>query len=157
MATAGNRQTPRHSKKSHVLIDVERSDLEARVLDHFHQNSHAMDSAEGVARFWVNENLRIVERCLLDLHDQGLLQKRTIAGTDFYSLQKDPQRPAAPQTSSCFVPQAEVRGRILIVDDDPSVRKFLMEALAEAGHSVELAEDGERAIVKIRAEAFDLL
>ncbi len=60
-------------------------------------------------------------------------------------------------TSSSSVPQAEVRGRILIVDDDPSVRKFLMEALAEAGHSVALAEDGEQAIAKIRAEAFDLV
>ncbi len=68
---------------------VESSRLEQRILDHFRGNSRAMDSAEGVARFWVGENHHVVERCLIDLHHRGLLQKQTIAGTDLYSLEQD--------------------------------------------------------------------
>ncbi|TDI48064.1 MAG: hypothetical protein E2P01_05910 [Acidobacteria bacterium] len=52
-----------------------------------------MDSAAGVARFWLGEQVGLVERCLVDLHHQGLLERRTISGTDFFSLQEKP--PAA--------------------------------------------------------------
>ncbi|WP_309085120.1 response regulator [Chelativorans sp.] len=49
--------------------------------------------------------------------------------------------------------------RLLIVDDDLSVRTFTARALADAGHSVEMAEDGADALDKIRqaAGAFDLV
>jgi len=67
---------------------VENPSLEHRVLEYFRQNVRAMDSADGVARFWVGEQVGLVERCLIDLHHQGFLEKRTIGGTDFYSLPK---------------------------------------------------------------------
>ncbi len=67
---------------------VEHSSLGHRVLEYFRQNARAMDSADGVARFWVGEQVSLVERCLVDLHHQGLLERRTIGGTDFYSLQE---------------------------------------------------------------------
>ena len=44
-----------------------------------------------------------------------------------------------------------------MVDDDPTVRKFLVEALSEAGHSVAAAEEGTRAIEMVRADRFDLV
>ncbi|MGH2668284.1 MAG: response regulator, partial [bacterium] len=56
-----------------------------------------------------------------------------------------------------LVPTAGKRGRILVVDDDPSVRRFLVEALTEAGHSVAAAEDGERAIEIFRAHPCDVV
>ena len=68
---------------------VENASLEQRVLDYFRQNARAMDSADGVARFWIGEQIGLVERCLIDLHRQRLLDKRTIGGTDFYSLPTD--------------------------------------------------------------------
>ena len=71
---------------------VEHSSLGHRVLEYFRQNARAMDSADGVARFWVGEQVGLVERCLVDLHCQGLLEKRTIGGTDFYSLPKRQSR-----------------------------------------------------------------
>ena len=74
---------------------VENASLEHRVLDYFRQNVRAMDSADGVARFWVGDQIVLVERCLADLHCQGLLDKRTIGGTDFYSLQ-EVSRPTTP-------------------------------------------------------------
>lgn len=40
--------------------------------------------------------------------------------------------------------------RILIVEDDPSVRAFTARAIAAGGHSVETAEDGDLGLASIR-------
>lgn len=72
---------------------MEHPSLRHRVLGYFRRNARAMDSAAGVARFWLGEQVGLVERCLVDLHHQGLLERRTISGTDFFSLQEKP--PAA--------------------------------------------------------------
>jgi CheY-like chemotaxis protein len=42
--------------------------------------------------------------------------------------------------------------RLLIVDDDPSIRASLSEVLTEIGFSVRLATDGFSALVEIRNE-----
>jgi two-component system cell cycle response regulator CpdR len=50
-------------------------------------------------------------------------------------------------------------GRILIVEDDESVRAFTARALQAAGHAVETAEDGADGMEKIAAAAgaYDLV
>jgi DNA-binding response OmpR family regulator len=49
--------------------------------------------------------------------------------------------------------------RILVTEDDDSVRAFVARALALDGHSIETAEDGADALETLRREAasFDLL
>lgn len=49
--------------------------------------------------------------------------------------------------------------RLLIVEDDESVRMFTARALAASGHVVETAADGEEGLAAITAEkgAFDLV
>ncbi|UUP17193.1 response regulator [Nitratireductor thuwali] len=49
--------------------------------------------------------------------------------------------------------------KLLIVEDDVSVRSFTARALAAAGHMVETAEDGMEGLDKIKQEAgaFDLV
>lgn len=42
---------------------------------------------------------------------------------------------------------------MLVVDDDPSVRDLFADALAEAGHRVETAPDGEQALDRLREGA----
>jgi response regulator RpfG family c-di-GMP phosphodiesterase len=137
-----------------------RPDISERVLSYFQRNSEAMDSVEGIARFWVHEDTSVVERCLEDLQVRGLLEKRTIAGTDFYLLKtRAPQAapPPAPSVLDVERPAPEERGWILVVDDDVSVRKFLVDSLTEAGHTVTAAEDGTRAIEIVRAHPCDLV
>ena len=138
----------------------ERPDLAARVLRYFREHATAMDSVDGIARFWIREPRSVVERCLADLHGRGLLHRRVIAGTDFYSLQRDVPAPR-PITSRAIseTPRKRVatRGRILIVDDDDSVRKFIVQTLTEEGHSVAAAENGKRAIAMFDGDPFDLV
>jgi CheY-like chemotaxis protein len=53
--------------------------------------------------------------------------------------------------------KAKVPGRILVVDDEISVRQLLERVLARAGHQVEVAEAGEDALAKLAKEKYDLL
>ena len=52
---------------------------------------------------------------------------------------------------------ATLMARILLVEDDASLRLFLSRALAQAGHAVIQAEDGFGALALVEAQPFDLL
>ena len=47
--------------------------------------------------------------------------------------------------------------KILIVDDSPTERQFLLEALSRAGYQCVTAENGDEAIVKSKTEQPDLI
>jgi two-component system response regulator AtoC len=50
-----------------------------------------------------------------------------------------------------------VRNRVLVVDDDPLIRDFLMETLLRTGCTVGLAATGEEALERMRAEDYDII
>ena len=55
-------------------------------------------------------------------------------------------------------PQARTRhARILVVDDEPSMREFLTICLRRAGHEAEAAEGGAQALERLDARPFDLV
>ena len=47
--------------------------------------------------------------------------------------------------------------RILVVDDDPIIRKLLLEVLTNDGHQVEVAVNGLEGLKLARSEAFQLV
>ncbi|MCK5784429.1 MAG: response regulator [Desulfobacterales bacterium] len=47
--------------------------------------------------------------------------------------------------------------RILVVDDEPDVRKFIAACVEDAGFNVDTAKDGEDALEKIKADPPDLM
>src|SRR2546423_1743758 len=51
----------------------------------------------------------------------------------------------------------EMRPRALIVEDDATTRKLLHQLLSGAGCAVDEAADGERAIVKLSEEKYDVI
>ncbi|MFZ4536659.1 response regulator [Propionivibrio sp.] len=52
---------------------------------------------------------------------------------------------------------SDVRLRILLAEDNPTNQKYAMAVLANAGHSVTLAQDGEEAVAQALAATFDLI
>jgi DNA-binding response OmpR family regulator len=50
-----------------------------------------------------------------------------------------------------------MRKRVLVADDDPSVRESLKKILEDGGYEVLLAEDGEVAVQRLTNENVDLL
>jgi two-component system KDP operon response regulator KdpE len=48
-------------------------------------------------------------------------------------------------------------GRILVVDDEPQIRRVLRTALTSQGYEVQDARSGEEALEKLRQERFDLV
>jgi len=137
-----------------------RSKVAARILRHFDVNAQAMDSAEGIARFWLNEDPVEVERCLEDLTARGLLLRKAIAGSSFYSLPRRSMTdnlplpaPAAAAAGTAVVPP----GRILIVDGEPAVLNLLCESLRNAGHRVTPVTEGGAAIDLLRASPHDII
>ena len=47
--------------------------------------------------------------------------------------------------------------RILVIDDDPTVRSFISEILEGRGHAVTVASDGQAGMVLFRSTTFDLV
>jgi CheY-like chemotaxis protein len=59
--------------------------------------------------------------------------------------------------SICFNPVHERRGmRVLIVDDERSIRTSTAVAIQAAGHNAETADSGQIAILKLQEDAYDL-
>jgi len=53
--------------------------------------------------------------------------------------------------------QQAVNAKVLVVDDDASVRKSLRKVLEDAGYKVALAADGQEAVEQFEGGRFDLL
>jgi excisionase family DNA binding protein len=63
-------------------------------------------------------------------------------------------------TEPASIPERHVtsgRPRILVVDDEPSIRDLLAKTLALAEYDVDVAADGRSALERMRHEAYDLL
>ena len=54
-------------------------------------------------------------------------------------------------------PLAAGRARVLVVDDEPSIRDLLSKTLALAEYEVDLAPDGKTALERLRIVPYDLL
>ncbi len=49
------------------------------------------------------------------------------------------------------------RERILVADDSPAIRHLVADSLARQGFALQIAEDGQQALEKLRAQKFDML
>jgi len=63
----------------------------------------------------------------------------------------------ATSNTKSFYDREMQAARILIVDDEPSVRDMVADAISLAGHSAETASDGFEAAQKLKTESFNLL
>jgi CheY-like chemotaxis protein len=63
----------------------------------------------------------------------------------------------APAYGEARLPLVASGRRILVVDDEPDIRRMLREVLEEEGYAVGLADDGEDGLAMIRASAHPLI
>src|SRR5262249_44102056 len=59
--------------------------------------------------------------------------------------------------AACNGPETMSAGRILVVDDDPQIRRVMRVTLTGQGYEVDDAKDGESALEKLREQRFDLV
>ncbi|MGH9319221.1 MAG: hypothetical protein ACRD21_11205 [Vicinamibacteria bacterium] len=62
------------------------SPLALRILDYLRSHPQAKDSVEGIAQFWVSADPIEVRRALDRLVDMKLVEKRSSASMDLYSM-----------------------------------------------------------------------
>jgi len=65
------------------------SPLALQILDYLRRHPQAKDSVEGIAQFWVSADPVEVRRALDRLVDMRLVEKRTKAAMDLYSMSED--------------------------------------------------------------------
>jgi excisionase family DNA binding protein len=66
-------------------------------------------------------------------------------------------RTAAPAAPAARPPAASARPRVLVVDDEASIRDLLAKTLALAEYEVDVAPDGRSALDRMRMYPYDLL
>jgi DNA-binding MarR family transcriptional regulator len=71
------------------------SPLALRILDYLRRHPQAKDSVEGIAQFWVSADPIEVRRALDRLVDMNLVERRSNAAMDLYSMSDDRRLVAA--------------------------------------------------------------
>lgn len=66
-------------------------------------------------------------------------------------MSPDPTPPRAPQQPSSFQPGARAKSRVLVVDDDETMRAMARRLLEDESFEVAEAESGREALGKLRA------
>jgi excisionase family DNA binding protein len=69
----------------------------------------------------------------------------------------DSQRPRGDRPAASAAPARNTRQRVLVVDDEASIRDLLSKTLALAEYDVDTAPDGTTALDRMRAFSYDLL
>jgi two-component system cell cycle response regulator CpdR len=60
-------------------------------------------------------------------------------------------------TTGTITPEGQLKGRILLAEDDEDMRRFLAKALENAGYQVVSFDNGLSAYERLREEPFNLL
>jgi hypothetical protein len=76
--------------QSEDVADIgKESPLALRILDYLRSHPQAKDSVEGIAQFWVSADPIEVRRALDRLVDMKLIEKRSSAAMDLYSMSEE--------------------------------------------------------------------
>ena len=111
---------------------------------------------------YLQVNLRTVYRLIkagkipaVRVGRQWRFRKRDI--DSWLDTQRTHMGPAAPVAAVPVAPVRHVRHRVLVVDDEASIRDLLSKTLALAEYDVDTAPDGTAALDRMRAFGYDLL
>lgn len=68
-----------------------------------------------------------------------------------------PRHSRPPKTPAMPVPSPQIRGRVLVVDDDEAVSRAVSRILRIRGYDVSIARDGELALAALETDCFDVV
>ena len=101
-----------------------------------------------------------VSRAIVESHGGRLLQD-TAAEGDRWVIElpvgSTGQIPALPSIATAIAPESNGRPKVLVLDDEPSIRAFLAKALGIAGCDSVAAATGEEAVELARRDSFDAM
>ena len=60
-----------------------------KLLKFFRQNPEAMDTETGIAQWWVQDDLKMVQKALAYLMMKGTIEAKPINGRKYYMMRKD--------------------------------------------------------------------
>jgi PAS domain S-box-containing protein len=66
-------------------------------------------------------------------------------------------RPATAEAPTLPTPPLRIRGKLLVVDDEPFLLEVLVEVLADDGHQVDSAGNGREGLDRMRQGSYDLI
>jgi CheY-like chemotaxis protein len=91
------------------------------------------------------------------LTSPGLKSRAVFCGTRSCSPFLEPAHGSAVRDSYCVQEFEETIVRVLVVEDDPLIREFVVEVLREEGFEVIHASDGEEALAWCKRRVADVL
>jgi excisionase family DNA binding protein len=114
---------------------------------------------------YLQVNLRTVYRLIkagkipaVRVGRQWRFRKRDIdAWLDSQRMRAGTRTPAQQPTPAVRAPAGTTRPRVLVVDDEASIRDLLSKTLALAEYDIDVAPDGRSALERMRMYAYDLL
>jgi len=109
------------------------------------------------ARGGTGLGLAIAQRLVVAMGGRIELQSEPGAGSTFWFEIPLPRAEAAPQAKADEVLRAPLRGRVLLVEDNPVNRIIASEMLRRMGLEVVEAENGQHAVEVLRRQPVDLV
>ena len=114
---------------------------------------------------YLQVNLRTVYRLIkagkipaVRVGRQWRFRKRDIdAWLDSQRMRAGTRTPAPQPAPAVRAPAGTARPRVLVVDDEASIRDLLSKTLALAEYDIDVAPDGRSALERMRMYAYDLL
>jgi excisionase family DNA binding protein len=114
---------------------------------------------------YLQVNLRTVYRLIkagkipaVRVGRQWRFRKRDIdAWLDSQRMRAGTRAPSQQPTPAVRAPTGTARPRVLVVDDEASIRDLLSKTLALAEYDIDVAPDGRSALERMRMYAYDLL
>jgi signal transduction histidine kinase len=100
----------------------------------------------------INNNFRSIRAPDAPAARAGLREEAAMPGEQEASAAISPARPAAGEPAS-----GAAQGYVLVVDDLEANREVISRRLKRQGYAVAIAINGQEALEKLRAEAFDLV
>ena len=131
--------------------------IEPDLLPHLFDDFTQADASDARRFGGTGLGLGIAQRLAALLGGEIRAESVPGAGSTFTLTIRAEARAGAPHPTAVMAPPSRVRGRVLLVEDDPIARYVVQTLLRSRGCDVEIATNGREALAAVATNAFDLV